>query len=1401
MDRRPQRHLALVLVVGTIVMASRLILEAIPTQQVGTWASIGTMAESRTRAASVALPDGRTVIVGGTLADGTSTGSIVILNPADNSVTPAGALSASRTGHTATPLKDGRLLVAGGTSNGVIVSDIDIVDLVAGTVTSSGLFLTQPRSGHAAARLTSGEVLIAGGSTVGSGTLASAELIDMTAATVNLTTVPMATARSGATATTMIDGRVLVAGGNDGTQDLASAEIFFALDQSFSAAGTSLSQARSGHTALLLPDNGAVLIAGGTIAGEPGQPRVPVTTSDWFQPAMFPDPYSWGEGAFAATAPLAQARANAMTGPYGEGHAFVSGGGSTAAEQFHFATIKTNKDDYPPGEFALITGSGWQPGEEVTLVFQEDPAVHADYVLTITADDNGNFSYNSWAPEQHDLNVRFYLMATGVLSQSRAQVTFTDGNLQAVTLAPTSVTVAQGATAAYVANVQVGGNNDQCTVTLGVTTVLPAGAVASFSGGDNPFTTNASFSRNLSISTTAGTPPGTYPFTLQATRDANCQGNGNLTTPGALVVTSAVQDQTINLTTAAPMSAAYGSTFNVAATATSGLPVTIASSGACSGGDTDGTATITMTAGTGTCTVSYNQAGNASFNPAPQVQNTTTASKATLTVTASNHSVTYGDAVPAITRTYAGFLPGDDDEVLFEVPTCSTTYTTTSGVATSPATTSCSGGSDEDYSYSFVAGSVTIGQASSTTTVMCTAGPHIYTSFAIEPCSVEVTGAGGLSLTPPPTYSNNVEGPGPATASYTFDGDANHTGSSDSETFMIDPAPTTTTVTCGVGPFTYNGSAHTPCSATVTGPGLSQSRPVSYSNNVNAGTAQAGASFVGNANYLDSNDSENFTIGQATLTVTASSASVTYGDAVPTITPIYGTFVGSDDAGDLDTAPTCSTVYTTSSNAGSSPATSCSGGSAVNYAFSFVAGSVTVGQATLTVTASSPSVSYGDAVPTITPIYGTFVGSDDAGDLDTGPTCSTVYTTSSNAGSSPATSCSGGSDNNYAFSFVAGSVTVGQATLTVTASSPSVTYGDPVPTITPIYGTFVGSDDAGDLDTAPTCSTVYTTSSNAGSSPATSCSGGSDVNYTFSFVAGSVTIGQASSTVTVTCTAGAPYIYTGSPQTPCTAQATGVGMSPVNVISSLIYSNNTNAGPATADASWDGDTNHTGDTGSGGFTIGKATLTVTATSASVTYGDPVPTITPIYGTFLGSDNAAGIDSAPTCSTAYTTSSLAGSNPPTSCSGGLDNNYNFSFVPGSVTVGTAFCTSAFLSPIGGSFETGNGGSFADPVRAFKLGSTIPVKFLLNSVASGCGAVVTTGIHTLQASRYSNSTDSDPAIDASPTDAATAGHQFRLTGTEWHFNLSTKGGGFTQGTWLLTATLQDGSKKTVWITIKK
>lgn len=86
-----------------------------------------------------------------------------------------------------------------------------------------------------------------------------------------------------------------------------------------------------------------------------------------------------------------------------------------------------------------------------------------------------------------------------------------------------------------------------------------------------------------------------------------------------------------------------------------------------------------------------------------------------------------------------------------------------------------------------------------------------------------------------------------------------------------------------------------------------------------------------------------------------------------------------------------------------------------------------------------------------------------------------------------------------------------------------------------------------------------------------------------------------------------------------------------------------------------------------------------------------------------------------------------------------------------------------------------------------------------IARGSTAVVT-GVHQLQAVKYSDETTAAAPIDATSQKAATTGNQFVLTGQDWHFNLDTKATGLTKGIWQLVATLSDGSAHYVWIQIK-
>ena len=264
-------------------------------------------------------------------------------------------------------------------------------------------------------------------------------------------------------------------------------------------------------------------------------------------------------------------------------------------------------------------------------------------------------------------------------------------------------------------------------------------------------------------------------------------------------------------------------------------------------------------------------------------------------------------------------------------------------------------------------------------------------------------------------------------------------------------------------------------------------------------------------NYAITYAGGSVTVTTAGLTITASSGSKAYGASVPTITATYTGFQNGDSASSLSFQPTCSTTATSASTVAGSPyQTICSGAADSNYSISYVPGSLVVGKATLTITASSGSMTYGGAAPTISPNYVGFVNGDTASSLATPPVCTTAATSSSPVAGSPyQSSCAGAVDPNYTIGYTAGSVSVGKAPLTVTASSPTTTYGT-VAAITPGYAGFVNGDTPSALTTNPTCSTTQAASSPIATSfYASSCTGAADTNYTISYVSGAVTVTAA----------------------------------------------------------------------------------------------------------------------------------------------------------------------------------------------------------------------------------------------------------------------------------------------------
>src|SRR5881296_1262272 len=928
------------------------------------------------------------------------------------------------------------------------------------------------------------------------------------------------------------------------------------------------------------------------------------------------------------------------------------------------ATVKTDQADYAPGQVVTITGSGWQFGEVVSLVLHEDPAIDTHPTLTATADASGHIFNNEFAPDAHDVGVRFYMTATGQTSGSVALATFTDDNFSVGAVSPAS------------------------GPTLGGTPVTITGT--SFTNGRQPFT--VSFGTGALVSATRADNQmltATTPTHTAGTVDVIVTGNAGQGNATSVTLTNGFTFTRLDqaaVTISAPGNATFGTAGGTAtASGGSGTGAYSFSAGASTACSIDAnTGVITVTSGTGTCSLTATRAGDANYNAS--------AASAPATVTIHKAASTTVVSCPGAAHTYTGapiepFTAAATGPGGLNVAVTPVTYTSNTNVGTASA--SATYGGDANHLGSTGTGSFSIGQAASTTTVSCPVGPYTYDGTAHTPCSATVAGAGGLSLAPTPSYSGNTNA-GTATASHTFPGDANHTGSSDSKTFditkaasvtaitvtnatyagsphggtamvtgvgglnqsvtvnyagvsptsygpsttaptdagtyrlratfagddnhlgsqdaqtmTIAPASSTTAVSCPAGPYTYTGAVQMPCSAMVTGASLSLTPTPSYANNTDAGTATASYTFAGDANHTGSSDSKTFTIGPASSTTTVSCPATAQTYAGAPLNPCTASYSG---AGGLSGSLT--PTYSDNINVGTATARARFTGDA-NHTGSSATGSFTIGQApstvTVTCTARAPYTYTGSAQTPCT-AAATGVGTspvDVSGSLS--------YTNNLAAGAATAAASWAG-DPNHTGSTGTGGFTIERAasavTVTCTAGAP-YTYTGSAQTPCTAAATGVGMSP---VDVSGSLS--YANNIAAGAAT-TAASWAGDPNHFGSTGTGGFTIDRAASAVTVTCTAGTPYTYTGWAQTPCTAAATGVGMSPVDVSGSLSYANNIAAGPATAAAGWAGDPNHTGSTGTGGFTIGPASSMVTVTctaGAPYTYtGSPQTPCTAAIG--------------------------------------------------------------------------------------------------------------------------------------------------------------------------------------------
>jgi hypothetical protein len=559
-----------------------------------------------------------------------------------------------------------------------------------------------------------------------------------------------------------------------------------------------------------------------------------------------------------------------------------------ALSSIAMAAVWTDQSDYSPGSVVTISGdnrdgAGYLAGETVKVVVAGPNGYEATCEGVAGGEGAWNCTVTLW---NSDLAVGDYIYtAVGQTSKVNQSGTFTDGNAKVSGYVKDSAdNPIENAVVSCTSN---------CTESASTNTSgyyefsSTNNNKINFSGGSTTITLTASktgytnLSQNLPVSTT-----GTYTLNFS--------------------LAQSMSDQTITVVTHAPGNSAYGDTFTIDATASSELPVTYSSSGGCSN---EG-AIFTMTSSSVTCVVHYNQAGDATYNPAPEVTENVTAGKATLTVTPDAQNMTYGDPVPTTyTFNVTGFKNSETAGTAagYVMPACSSDYAPTTPIADSPRTISCSGGSADNYAFDTSAtaeltidpkaASVTPDAASKTYGDPDPAFTGTLSGF-LAADGVTATysrTAGETVLGSPYTISANLSPAGVLgnydvtynTASFTINKKAASVSAVANSKTYGDADPTLTTTNSGfladdlgVGKITFSASR-------AAGESVAGSPYLITPSADDNGTGLLG-------NYDVTYNTASFTINKKTASVSAVANSKTYGDPDPTLSTTDSGFLAAD---------------------------------------------------------------------------------------------------------------------------------------------------------------------------------------------------------------------------------------------------------------------------------------------------------------------------------------------------------------------------------------------------------------------------------------------------------------------------------------------------------------------------
>jgi N-acetylneuraminic acid mutarotase len=341
----------------------------------GTWSGVSVMNVARGSATAVSLQNGKTLVVAGSTPGTTSDDTAEVYDPVANAWTPAvNTMSVMRGSFpAATLLNDGRVLVVGGV---VASPNADVYTPSSNSFTPATPMGT-PRQDPSAIRLPSGKVLVVGGSD-GTNVLASAEVYDPAANSWTPVANGMSSPRAFPSMSSLPSGKVLIAGGISSVSGsslgvTASADIYDPATNSFTGAA-------SMHTARVLDGqsilaNGHVLVAGGATAS--GSGSAVLSSAEIYDPSS---------NTWSVTADLNEARAAQGQTLLSSGQVLDAGGvGSTGGSSSNLASAELFTPSSAPSAPQGVSASA---GNGQALVTWAPPASDGGDVVqhyTVTA--------------------------------------------------------------------------------------------------------------------------------------------------------------------------------------------------------------------------------------------------------------------------------------------------------------------------------------------------------------------------------------------------------------------------------------------------------------------------------------------------------------------------------------------------------------------------------------------------------------------------------------------------------------------------------------------------------------------------------------------------------------------------------------------------------------------------------------------------------------------------------------------------------------------------------------------------------------------------------------------------------------------------------------------------------